>query len=212
MSANARSGPPARPRVPPEIKVEMVSRNDNVLPRIARIVGEAAAKARAAGNPDQWLAKLQSYLSEGDGMVVHARMGRTLVGFLVLDSETGAAPFSWVDQRFRHKGLGERFYSFACINLARPTPEFKFPADMFEEYAGVIKSAGLQPSLRDAFYVVHEKAQALAAAAEQAEEPAPSKTEAPRRLVIQDGDWMGFSQHDARRLKIRYGRFAKKEP
>ena len=158
MSVHARSGPPpARPRVPPEIKLEMVSGNDNVLPRIAHIVGEAAAQARAEGNPDQWLSELQSYLSAGDGMVVHARMGRTLVGFLMLDSEGGAAPFSWVDERFRNKGLGERFYSFACINLARPTPEFKYPAYMFEEYQGVMKSAGLQPALRDAFYVVHEK-------------------------------------------------------
>ncbi len=210
MVAFARSGLPApmppRPRVPPEIKLELVSHKDNVLPRIARIVGEAATKAKAAGDPAQWLSNLQSYLSAGDGMVVHARMGRTLVGFLVLDSEGGAAPFSWVDERFRHQGLGERFYSFACINLARPTPEFKFPEDMIEEYRGVVKSAGLQPTLRDSFYVIHDKA------VEPDEPPAaplPAKSDGPRRLVIEDGEWLGFSQHDARRLKIRYGRFSK---
>lgn len=199
---------PPRPRVPPEIKLELVSSQDNVRPRIARHVGEAAAKAKAAGDPDQWLAKLQTYLAAGDGMIVHARMGRTLVGFLVLSAEEGAAPYSWVDHRFRHRGLGERFYSFACINLARTTPEFKFPADMIEEYQGVLRSAGLQPTRRDAFYIVHEKDGGVDAQP-PSETPAPAKAEGPRRLVIQDGEWMGFSQHDARRLKIRYGRFSK---
>jgi len=213
MTANAHrfaNPKPPRPRVPPEIKLALASRQDNTLPRIAKIVGDMAAKVREAGDPAQWLANLQTYLADGDRMVVHARMGRTLVGFLVLDSDIGAAPFSWVDERFRHRGLGERFYSFACINLARPTPEFKFPADMIEEYGGVFRDAGLQPTLRDSFYVLHENGGAVAGDTTNENVPATKpKSEGPRRLVIEDGQWVGFSHHDARRLKIRYGRTAR---
>ena len=144
-------------------------------------------------------------------MIVHARMGRTLVGFLVLDADKGAAPFSWVDQRYRNRGLGERFYSFACINLARTQPEFKFPKEMMAEYDYVLKAAGAQATLRDSFYIVHENNPPIA------NENATDDTEVavvrtpPRRLIIEDGDWVGFSHHDARRLKIRYGRFSKRD-
>lgn len=49
----------------------------------------------------------------------------------------------------------------------------------------MVKSAGLRPTLRDSFYVIHDKAvepDAPPAA------PAPVKSEGPRRLVIQDGE------------------------
>jgi len=189
------------------------------MPRIKQIVGKAAAE----GDPDGDLKNLQSYLAAGEAMIVHARMGRTLVGFLVLDSSNGAAPFSWVDQRYRHQGLGERFYSFACINLARPAPEFRFHKDMLEEYGNVLKSVGLMPTLKDSFYVLHgagapevpEKAPPALQAPAKSSEPSSSAAHlregdqrpGARGFVIDDGQWIGFSQHNARRLKLRLGRF-----
>jgi hypothetical protein len=189
------------------------------MPRIKQIVGKAASE----GDPSGELKTLQDYLAGGEAMIVHARMGRALVGFLVLDSSNGAAPFSWVDQRFRHQGLGERFYSFACINLARPAPEFRFHRDMLEEYGGVLKSVGLMPTLRDSFYVLHGGG-APAAAGDQGPPALQAPAQAPetsaaahlresnqrpaaRGLVIDDGQWIGFSQFNARRLKLRLGRF-----
>lgn len=145
---------PARPRVPPEIKLELFSSDSSFLPRITQIVKN---QGPSEGDPAQWLKNLSDYLAKGDAMIVNARMGRTLVGFVVLDSSNLAAPFSWVDDRFRHKGLGERFYSFACINLGVPTPEFRFRADQLDEFGSLLKSAGLTPTLKDSFYVVHER-------------------------------------------------------
>jgi hypothetical protein len=212
------SVPTSRPRVPPEIKLELGSRQDGFMARIKQIISGTAALASAAGDPSDDLKNLQSYLAGGEAMVVHARMGRTLVGFLVLDSTNGAAPFSWVDQRYRNKGLGERFYSFACINLARTTPEFRFHKDMLEEYAGVLRAAGLQPMLKDSFYTVH----GVGAPAESNFEPLPAQAPAASvrahlregdkgpgagGLVIDDGNWIGFSKHNARRLKLRFGQF-----
>jgi GNAT superfamily N-acetyltransferase len=204
-----------RPRIPPEIKVELSTRQDGFVPRMAQIVNNVAVQARQDGDPTAWLQSVHNHLTGGEAMIVHARMGRTLVGFLVLDANKGAAPFSWVDHRYRNKGLGERFYSFACINLARTTPEFRFYKDMIEEYGGVIKSAGLSPTFKDSFYVVHDHA-----AENTANENAPVSSapdigksgegSGPRRLVIDDGQWVGFSNHDARRLKIRFGRLPRR--
>jgi len=205
-----------RRRVPPEIKIELSTAPDGLRPRISQVVNGVVAKAKADGDATQWLANLQRYLAGGEAMIVQARTGRTLVGFLVLDADKGAAPFSWVDQRFRNQGLGERFYSFACINLARTAPEFKFHKEMLGEYDSVIKSAGLRPTLRDSFYVVdEEKAEAPKDSAPAGESDATSAAHvgkggegtSPRRLVIDDGHWVGFSQDNARRLKLRVGRF-----
>lgn len=143
-----------RTRVPPEIKVELFSRHDGFLPKITQIV---SSKGPSEGDPAVWLKNIESYLAEGEAMIVNARMGRTLVGFVVLDSSNLAAPFSWVDEHFRNKGLGERFYSFACINLGMPAPEFRFHQEMFEEYGYVLKATGAQAKLQDSFYVVNEK-------------------------------------------------------
>ncbi|MBY0511126.1 MAG: hypothetical protein K2P94_13370 [Rhodospirillaceae bacterium] len=143
-----------RTRVPPEIKLELFSRQNGFLPKITQIV---SSKGPSEGDPAVWLKNIESYLAGGEAMIVNARMGRTLVGFVVLDSSNLAAPFSWVDERFRNKGLGERFYSFACINLGMPAPEFRFHQEMFEEYGYVLKATGAQAKLRNSFYVVNEK-------------------------------------------------------
>lgn len=144
----------ARPRVPPEIKVELFSPQSGFLPKITQIV---KSQGPSDGDPAVWLKNLTDYLAGGEAMIVNARMGRTLVGFLVLDASKGAAPFTWVDERYLNKGLGERFYSFACINLAQPTPEFRFPKNLLREFGHVLKSADLKPTLRDSFYVIHER-------------------------------------------------------
>jgi hypothetical protein len=204
--------PAPRTRIPCEIKVELASRQDNVLSGISRVVTEFHDRVQQDGDPTEWLQKLQTYLATGEPMIVHARMGRTLVGFLLLDADKGAAPFSWVDQRYRNRGLGERFYSFACINLARPAPEFKFPKDMLGEYDGVLKAAGAHATLHDSFYVVHEANPPGANGNDGTRDPGGRVSKSPpRRLVIEDGDWVGFSHHDARRLKIRYGRFSRRD-
>jgi GNAT superfamily N-acetyltransferase len=143
-----------RPRVPPEIRVEMFTHAGGFLPRITRIVESLGP---SEGEPAEWLSKLTDYLAGGDAMIVNARLGRTLVGFVVLNTPDLSAPFSWVDPRFRNKGLGERFYSFACINMAVPRPEFRFPVDHLDEFGFAVKSAGVQPILRDTFYVMNER-------------------------------------------------------
>ena len=186
--------------------------------RIRQIVSGTVAQADAAGDPAEDLEKLQSYLAGGEAMIVHARVGRSLVGFLVLDSSKGAAPFSWVDQRFRHKGLGERFYSFACINLARPSPEFRFPKDMLEEYSSVLRAAGVRPMLKDSLYSVHgvgappEKSTAPLPAQAPVASPRPQLSEGDKSpgasgLVIDYGKRITFTNHNTRRMKLRLGRF-----
>ncbi len=201
--------PSSRHRIPPEITLELSSGRSDFTPRIKQVINKAAAE-----DPAEWLKSLQSYLAEGDALVVNARMGRTLVGFLVLDSAK-AASFSWVDERFRNKGLGQRFYSFACINLAMPSPEFRFPKDMLDEYQPVLRSIGLTPVLKNSYYVVHDRAIESRANQNDPEPAAPltvaqtgegGQSPSPRRLVIDDGDWIGFSHHDSRRLKLPISR------
>ncbi len=218
FALNLSSPPLSRSKIPNEIKIELGSRQDGFMARIRQIISGTAAQADAAGDATEDLASLQGYLAGGEAMIVHARVGRSLVGFLVLDSTKGAAPYSWVDQRFRHKGLGERFYSFACINLARPTPEFRFPKDMLEEYSNVLRAAGVRPMLKDSLY----STQGVGPAPEQPTEPLPAqapvaspgselsesdKGAGAGGLVVHDGGWIGFSNHNARRLKLRIGRF-----
>ena len=219
------AGSVARPRIPHEIKVELFSYQENFLPRMTQIVSKVA-DASVKGNefdddPTPWLENVQKFLAGGRAMIVHARLGRTLVGFLVLDPAKGIAPFSWVDQRYRKCGLGERFYSFACINLGRPAPEFTFQKDMLDEYRSVLKSVGRTPTLRNSLYVVPEPGTAAETSGNQGQGLANGsalRTEAAAdhsngqtrlagsRVVVEDGQWVGYSQHDARRLKLRVGR------
>ena len=100
------------PRLPSEIKLEMLSSGDQFLPKITEILGSLGSPE---GDAIDWSRTLQKYLAEGNAMIVSARTGRSLIGFMVLDPARASAPCSWVSQRFRDKGLGQRFYSFACI-------------------------------------------------------------------------------------------------
>ena len=111
--------PAQRTRLSSEIRIELISSQENVLPRIARVVTEVRKQVQEDGDPTEWLNNLQIYLATGEPMIVHARMGRTLVGFLVLDADKGAAPFSWVDQRYR---------TAASANVSIPLPASTWPA------------------------------------------------------------------------------------
>jgi hypothetical protein len=135
----------SRPRVPPEIRLELFSHANGFLPRITGIVDTVGPKE---GEPAEWLKKLTDYLAGGEAMIVNARLGRTLVGFVVLNPAELCAPFSWIDPRFRNQGLGERFYSFARVNMAVATPEFRFPQDHLDEFGYALKAAGVKPTLR----------------------------------------------------------------
>ena len=144
----------APPKLSSEIKLELISSHDVFLPKIAAIVESVG---QPEGKPVEWSRTLQKYLADGDALIMGARSSRLLAGFIVLEPATLSAPFSWVAERFRDKGLGQRFYSFACVSLAMPTPEFVFHKDLLDEYRFVVKAAELSPVLKDPFYVIHER-------------------------------------------------------
>jgi hypothetical protein len=147
-------------RLPPEIKLELLSAQDSFMPTITEIVDAAGTPD---GKPEDWSKSLRKYLADGDAMILGARVGRALVGFMVLEPASESATFSWVAENMRHRGLGQRFYSFACINLAMPKPQFIFPKDLMDEYRPVMRQQGLSPTLKDTYYVVHERPAAEAA-------------------------------------------------
>jgi hypothetical protein len=141
-------------KLPGEIKIEMLTAQDALAPRVQEV---AAAIGRPEGKPEAWARSLSKYLADGDAMIVSARIGRTLVGFLVLEPENAMASCAWVSEHARDRGLGQRFYSFACINLAQPAPQFMFHKDMFAEFEPVLKRQGLEAMLKDTYYVVSER-------------------------------------------------------
>ncbi|MSO73210.1 MAG: hypothetical protein EXQ84_06315 [Rhodospirillaceae bacterium] len=140
--------------VSPDIKIEMITAWDSFMPTIDAIVERHGVPA---GEAEEWSKSLRSHLASGEAMVVSARYGRTLAGFLVLEPSADSAPFSWVTRHYKNCGLGHRFYSFACINLAPPAPEFMFHKDFLDEYAGVLKQLEIEPEFRDPYYVLHAR-------------------------------------------------------
>jgi len=140
-------------RVSPEIRLELVSGRDAFVPQMQAMVSTVGVP----DGPAAALANLQAYLTDRNALIVNARIGRRVVGFMVLDPESMTAPFSWVERHFRDKGLGQRFYSFACINLGMPAPEFTFHEDMLDEYRSILKNLPDKPVLKDSFYVLHER-------------------------------------------------------
>ncbi len=89
-------------KLPGEIKIELLSAQDAFMPRVKEIVNSVEADD---SGPLAWSESLRKYLAEGDAMIVGARIGRSLVGFLVLEQEN-AASFSWVADHARDRGLG----------------------------------------------------------------------------------------------------------
>ena len=141
-------------KLPGEIKIEMLAAQDAMIARVQEVVDRIGAPD---GRPAAWSESLRRYLADGDAMIVGARIGRTLVGFLVLEPENALASCAWVAEHVRDRGLGQRFYSFACINLAQPAPQFMFPKDVLEEFQPVLKRQGLEPMLKETYYVVSER-------------------------------------------------------
>lgn len=117
------------------------------------------------GSTQSWIDDRMARHAHGDLMIFTARVGRLLVGFMMLDKATMTASYSWVVPRFRNKGLGLRFYSFACINLGSPSPCFVFPRDMIDEYADALRGIPIEPTNDRAFYAIHPSSAVLAKAA-----------------------------------------------
>lgn len=141
-------------KLPGEIKVEMLAAQDLMMMRVQEVASKIGTPD---GQPEAWSESLRKHLADGDSMIVGARIGRTLVGFLVLEPEKALASCAWVSDIARDRGLGQRFYSFACIHLAQPNPQFMFPKDVLEEFQPVLKRQGLEPMLKDSYYVVSER-------------------------------------------------------
>src|SRR4051812_21115910 len=112
---------PPRSRLPSEFKPQLLLPGDPSLRDLAGLV--VAAGAPGADAP-RWVAAQLAKHAAAEIMIVAAKVGRELAGFMLLDPEAMTASYSYVPQRFRHKGLGQRFYSFACINLGAPSPVF----------------------------------------------------------------------------------------
>ena len=140
-------------RIPSEIKVELLSVQRDLLNQVSSTL--LAVGVPGGGNGQAWVDEHMRRHADGDILIISARVGRLLVGFLMLELRTMSAPYSWVAARFRNKGIGERFYSFACINLGSPTPCFVFPRDMHGEYADALKGVAIETANDAAFCAIH---------------------------------------------------------
>jgi hypothetical protein len=147
-------------RVPSEIRVELVASQGDLLSQLRTIVRTVGVPG---GNTEGWIENRMALHAHGDLMIFTARVGRLLVGFMMLDKSTMTSSYSWIVPRFRNKGLGERFYSFACINLGAPTPCFVFPRDMTDEYATALKGVPIEASNDAGFCAIHPTAAVKAA-------------------------------------------------
>ena len=139
-------------RVPSEIRVELVASQGDLLSQMRTIVRTVGVPG---GNTDAWIGDRMALHAHGDLMIFTARVGRLWVGFMMLDRSTMTSSYSWIVPRFRNKGLGERFYSFACINLGAPTPCLIFPNDMTEEYATALKGIPIETANDAGFCAIH---------------------------------------------------------
>jgi hypothetical protein len=138
-----RSDPALSGRLPPEFKPQFLLPGDPCLKELETCVAETGAPAE---DTPAWIAAQLARHASADIMIVAAKVGVQLAGFMMLEPETMTASYSFVPARFRHKGLGQRFYSFACINLGAPSPIFVYPAAMSEEYAPMIKQLEIAPA------------------------------------------------------------------
>ena len=140
-------------RIPSEIKVELLSVQRDLLNQVSQILLKVGVPG--GGNGQAWVDEHMRRHGDGDILIISARVGRLLVGFLMLELGTMSAPYSWVAERFRNKGLGERFYSFACINLGSPAPCFMFPRDMYGEYNDALKGLPIESANDADFCAIH---------------------------------------------------------
>jgi hypothetical protein len=155
--ARKRADPALSGRLPPEFKPQLLLPGDPCLRELAACV---AATGAPAEDTSAWIAAQLARHAAADIMIVAAKVGVQLAGFMLLEPERMAASYSFVPERFRHKGLGQRFYSFACINLGAPAPVFVYPAAMSEEYAPVIRRLEIAPARDGGFCTLNPLPQA----------------------------------------------------
>src|SRR3954468_18070352 len=106
---HAEPAPPSR--LPSEFKPQLLLPGD---PSLRDLAGLVVAAGAPSGDALVWVAEQLAKHAAAEIMIVAAKVGRDLAGFLLLDPETLTASYSYVPRRFRHRGLGQRFYSFAC--------------------------------------------------------------------------------------------------
>ena len=148
-------------KIPSEIKVELLSVQRDLLSQVSDVL--RAVGVPGGGDTQAWVDEHMRRQADGDILIISARVGRLLVGFLMLEFSSKSAPYSWVAERFRNKGIGERFYSFACINLGSPTPCFVFPRDMYGEYNHALRGVPIETANDADFCAIHPSAAVRAA-------------------------------------------------
>jgi hypothetical protein len=143
-------------RIPSEVKVELLSVQRDLLSQVSDVLLKVGVPG--GGDGQAWVDEHMRRHADGDILIISARVGRLVVGFLMLELSSMSAPYSWVAARFRNRGIGERFYSFACINLGTPTPCFLFPRDMHGEYADALKGIPIESANDADFCAIHPTA------------------------------------------------------
>lgn len=147
------------PRVPAEVRVELASSQADLIKQVRQTV----LAVGVPGGAPAWIDERLARHADGDILLFTARVGRLLVGFMMLEKSTMTASYSWVAPRFRGRGLALRFYSFACINLGSPTPCFVFPREMAGEYAGVLGNLAIETANDAGFCAINPSAAVKAA-------------------------------------------------
>ncbi|MBX7200410.1 MAG: hypothetical protein K1X51_13675 [Rhodospirillaceae bacterium] len=139
------------PRVPAEVRLELAAAQPDLIRQLRQIV----LTIGTPGGETAWIDERLARHADGDILIFTARVGRLLVGFMMLEKSTMTASYSWVTPRFRGRGLGQRFYSFACINLGAPTPCFVFPREMAGEYAVALGNLPIETANDEGFCAIH---------------------------------------------------------
>lgn len=147
------------PRVPAEVKVELAAAQPDLIRQLRQVVMTVGTP----GGAPSWIDERLARHPDGDIMIFTARVGRLLVGFVLMEKSAMTASYSWVAPRFRGRGLGQRFYSFACINLGSSTPCFMFPREMAGEYAGALGNVAIETANDAGFCAIHPSSAVQAA-------------------------------------------------
>src|SRR5690349_20624502 len=104
-SAPRKHPEPPRAKLPPQFKPQLLLPGDPSLRDLAGLVIAAGAPAADAA---LWVAEQLAKHAAADIMIVAAKVGKELAGFVMIEPESLTASYSYVPQRFRHRGLGQR--------------------------------------------------------------------------------------------------------
>ncbi len=143
------------PRMPAEVRVELAAAQPDLVRQVRQVVLTIGTPGNTPGGAPAWVDERLARHADGDILLFTARVGRLLVGFMMLEKSTMTASYSWVTPRFRGRGLGQRFYSFACINLGSPAPCFMFPLEMAGEYASALGGLAIETANDGGFCAIH---------------------------------------------------------